>query len=137
MENPSDQEIQRILNESHTIAVVGLSPNPNRPSYEVARYLQQQGYRIIPVNPTVTEVLGEKAYPRLEDVPEHIDIVDVFRRPEAIGPIVDAAIARQVPVLWLQLGVVNEEEAERARAAGICVVVNRCMKLEHATPRLA
>lgn len=129
--NPTVEEINAILRDSRTIAVVGLSPRPDRPSHEVAAYLQRQGYRVIPVNPNVTEVLGERAYPRLEEVPERIDIVDVFRRPTEIGPVVDAAIALHVPVLWLQLGVVNEGEAARARAAGVRVVMDRCIAIEH------
>lgn len=129
--NSSADEIDAILRQSQTIAVVGLSPRPDRPSYEVAAYLQRHGYRIIPVNPNATEVLGERAYPRLEDVPDRIDVVDVFRRPTEIGPIVDATIARRVPVLWLQLGVVNESEAARARAAGVRVIMDRCIAVEH------
>ncbi|AOQ25394.1 putative protein YccU [Moorella thermoacetica] len=117
----------------HNIAIVGLSDKEDRPSYQVARYLQDHGFRIIPVNPAVETILGEKAYPDLEAIPADIpiDIVDVFRRAEAVPPIVDAAIKRVVPVIWLQEGVVHEEAAARARAAGLEVIMDRCIKKEH------
>ncbi|AKX95280.1 CoA-binding protein [Neomoorella thermoacetica] len=117
----------------HNIAIVGLSDKEDRPSYQVARYLQDHGFRIIPVNPAVETILGEKAYPDLEAIPADIpiDIVDVFRRAEAVPPIVDAAIKRGVPVIWLQEGVVHEEAAARARAAGLEVIMDRCIKKEH------
>ena len=118
-----------------TIAVVGLSSDPGRPSYDVARYLQRAGYRIIPVNPNETEVLGERAYASLRDIPEPVDVVDVFRRPAFVPAIVDDAIAVGAPVLWLQQGVVDTASAERARAAGLAVVMDRCMKVEHALRR--
>ena len=121
----------RILRESKTIAVVGLSSNPMRASHEVAAYLQGAGYRIIPVNPNEREVLGEKAYARLEDVPEAIDLVDVFRRSEDVRPVADAAIAVKAKVLWMQLGIANAEVAEKARAAGLAVVENACLLVEH------
>jgi predicted CoA-binding protein len=123
--------ILKILQEAKTIAVVGLSSNPRRPSYEVAAYLQRVGYRIIPVNPNEMEVLGEKAYARLEDVPESIDIVDVFRRAEEVPPVAESAIAVRAKVLWMQLGIANAEAAEKARGAGLIVIEDACMLVEH------
>src|SRR5262249_1777881 len=131
MTNPSADEIRDLLRSTHTIAVVGLSDNPGRASHHVAAYLQDHGYRIIPVNPTVTEVLVEKAYPRLEDVPEPIDLVDVCRRPEHMPGIVDAAIKVGAKAVWLQLGIVHEEVAAKAQAAGLRVVQDRCTLIEH------
>lgn len=125
--NPSPDEIRHILNEVRTLAVVGLSPNPGRPSHRVARAMQGLGYRIIPVRPAVKEVLGEPAYARLEEVPGAVDMVVVFRAPDQIGPVVDACIARGERRLWLQDGVVNLSEANRARQAGIQVVMDRCV----------
>jgi uncharacterized protein len=125
--NPSLDELRRILAESRSLAVVGLSPNPARPSHRVARAMQGLGYRIIPVRPAVAEVLGERAYPRLEEVPGAVDLVVVFRAPEHIAPLVDACIARDFRRLWLQDGVVNPGEARRAQAAGIQVVMDRCV----------
>lgn len=122
---------EELLTASKVIAVVGLSARPDRDSYDVARYLQEQGYRIIPVNPAEAEVLGEKSYPDLKSVPERIDMVDIFRRPEAVPPIVDAAIEAGVRYIWMQDGVVHEEAAEKARAAGIRVVMNNCPMREH------
>lgn len=115
------------------IAVVGLSDKPERASYRVASYLQQAGYRIIPVNPGLTQVLGEKCYPSLEEVPPDIsiDVVDIFRRSEDVPPIVEAAIRRGVPVIWMQEGVVNEEAAAKAKAAGCTVIMDRCLMKEH------
>ena len=124
-------DIESIIKESKTIAVVGLSPNPQRPSHDVARYLQQQGYRIIPVNPSVTEVLGEKSYPDLSSIPEHIDVVDIFRRSEDVPPIVEEAIKVKASAVWMQEGVINEEAAKRARRAGLRVVMDKCMLKEH------
>jgi predicted CoA-binding protein len=123
--------IPEILKSARTIAVVGLSSNPARPSNGVAAYMQRVGYRIIPVNPQETEVLGEKSYARLEDVPEKIDIVDVFRRPEFVGEIVESAIKLGAKTVWLQEGVVNEAAAERARSAGLNVVMDRCILKDH------
>jgi predicted CoA-binding protein len=123
--------VARILREARTIAVVGLSSNPMRASNEVAAYLQRVGYRIIPVNPNETEVLGEKAYARLEDVPEAIDIADVFRRSEEVAGVAESAIAVKAKVLWLQLGIENAEAAHKARAAGLAVVENACLLVEH------
>lgn len=123
--------ITELLRASRTIAVVGLSNKRTRPSYSVSEYMQQHGYRIIPVNPQIDEVLGEKAYARLEDVPEHIDIVDVFRRSEFVEEIADSAIRLGAGAIWMQEGVVDEEAAERARAAGLTVVMDRCILKEH------
>ena len=125
--NPPPDQIRKLLREVKTIAVVGLSPRVERPSYRVSRAMQGFGYRIVPVRPAVTEVLGEKAYARLSDIPFPVDLVDVFRNADEVGPIVDECIALGVKRLWLQDGVVNEEAAERARAAGITVVMDRCV----------
>jgi uncharacterized protein len=122
----------KILRSARTIAVVGLSANPRRPSYGVARYLQRAGYRIIPVNPNVAEVLGERAYPTLSELAGPVDVVEVFRRSEFAGAIVDEAIAIGAGAVWLQDGVVDEAAAERARAAGLDVVMDDCMMRRHA-----
>ena len=127
---PNDP-IAELLKKSKTIAVVGLSDNPMKPSYGVSHYMQSHGYRIIPVNPNCAEVFGQKSYASLLDVPEKIDIVDVFRRPEAVPEIVDQAIQLKVPALWLQETVVHEEAAEKARKAGIVVVMDKCILKEH------
>jgi predicted CoA-binding protein len=124
-------EIQQILQHARTIAVVGLSDNPLRPSHGVAAYLQSQGYRIIPVNPEIKASLGEKAYASLLDVPEKIDIVDIFRRPEFVERVVDQAIQLKVPAIWMQEEVIHEKAAQKARAAGIFVVMDRCILVEH------
>ena len=126
---------EKILTSARTIAVVGLSPDPRRPSHGVARYLQRAGYRVIPVNPKVDEVLGERAYPNLRQVPEPVDVVDVFRRSEFVGPIVDDAIAIKASAVWLQDGVVDGDAAARARAAGLDVVMDDCMMRRHAQRR--
>ncbi len=123
--------IQKVLEQSRTIAVVGLSNNPARPSYDVARYLQEQGFQIIPVNPTLVEVLGEKCYPDLLSIPQAVDVVDVFRAPEAVPEIVEQAIKKQAKVLWLQPGAENIQAAERAMEAGLEVIMGVCMKKEH------
>jgi uncharacterized protein len=123
--------INQILQNSRVIAVVGLSSRQYRPSYGVAHYLQSAGYRIIPVNPTETEVLGEKSYSRLEDIPEHVDIVDIFRRSELVPEIVESAIAIGARAIWMQEGVIHAEAAERARAAGLFVVMDVCILKEH------
>jgi hypothetical protein len=123
--------IAEILQRAKTIAVVGLSDNPLRPSHGVSAYLQAQGYRIIPVNPQIQEALGEKSYPSLLDVPEKIDIVDIFRRPEFVEEVVDQAIQLKVPAVWMQEEVIHEKAAEKARQAGIFVVMDRCILLEH------
>lgn len=129
--NPSDRAIRQILETAKTVAVVGLSDKPDRDSYRVASYLQGHGYRIIPVNPTVDEVLGEKSYASVTDIPEQVDIVDVFRKPDAVLPLVQEAIDAGAGTLWLQLGVVNQEAAAKAEAGGLQVVMDRCMKIEH------
>jgi predicted CoA-binding protein len=123
--------IPEILKSSRTIAVVGLSSNPMRPSNGVAAYLQRAGYRVIPINPNESEVLGEKCYARLEDVPEKIDLVDIFRRPECVPEIVESAIRVGAKTVWMQEGVVNHQAAERARTAGLEVVMDRCTLKEH------
>jgi uncharacterized protein len=123
--------LRRILRQNHIIAIVGLSASWWRPSYFVAKYLQEHGYRIIPVNPAFQEVLGEKCYPSLRDVPEKIDMVDCFRRPEEIPALAEAAIAIGAKCLWMQLGVVNPAAAARASEAGLDVVMDRCVKIEH------
>lgn len=127
----SREEIARLLLECRTIAVVGLSSNPARPSYRVARYMQQQGKVVIPVNPRETEVLGERAYPSLSGVPDPIDLVNVFRRSEEAGAVVDEAIRIQAKAVWLQEGVVDEAAALRARQAGLQVVMDRCWLKEY------
>jgi len=126
---------EKILASAKTIAVVGLSPDPRRPSHGVARYLQRAGYRIIPVNPNVDEVLGERAYPSLRQIPQPVDVVDVFRRSEFVAPIVDDAIAIKARAVWLQDGVVDEDAATRARASGLDVVMDDCMMRRHAQRR--
>ena len=125
------ERITELLKTAHTIAVVGLSSSPMRPSYGVAAYMQTQGYRIIPVNPEIKGALGEKAYASLRDVPEKIDVVDVFRRSEFVPEVIDEAIALKVPAVWLQEGVMHEQAAEKARQAGIFVVMDRCILKEH------
>ena len=125
------QPIADLLRKSHTIAVVGLSSKKFRASYGVSEYMQKQGYRIIPVNPNETEVLGEKSYARLEDISGHIDIVDIFRRSEAVPPIVDSAIRVGASVVWMQEGVIHEKAAQKAKAAGLTVIMDRCILKEH------
>ena len=117
-------EIDEQLLNSKTIAVVGMSPNPDRPSHYVAKYMEEQGYRIIPVNPNVDEVLGHKSYPDLKSIPHPIDMVDVFRRSELVPPVVDEAIEIGAKFIWMQDGVINEAAAEKARSAGLSVVMN-------------
>ena len=138
--NPPLDEIRDILKNTKTIAVVGLSPKPKRPSHSVAKAMQEFGYQIIPVRPVVDKVLGEKAYVDLESIPEDlrkkIDMVDVFRAPENITPIIDACIKLKIPLIWLQDGVVNEAEAARAQAAGITVVMDRCVYRDYYTLNL-
>jgi uncharacterized protein len=127
----SDEEIRSFLSTAKTIAVVGLSAKAWRPSHGVSQYMQSRGYRIIPVNPNLTEALGEKAYDRLEDVPGPVDIVNIFRKPEAVEPIVDAAIQMGAKMVWMQEGVIHHKAAEKARAAGLAVVMDRCILKEH------
>ena len=128
---------EEILKFSKTIAVVGLSPNEDRPSYSVASYLQQQGYRIIPVNPRAASILGEKSYPDLLSIPESVDLVDIFRRSEEVPPIVDDAIKIGAKAVWMQEGVVNGEAADRAVEAGIPVVMDKCTLKEHQQMRIS
>lgn len=123
--------ITELLKRSKTIAVVGLSNNPLRPSHGVTAYMQSHGYRIVPVNPNIDECLGERAYPSLRDVPEKIDIVNIFRRPEFVEEIVDEAIRLKVPAIWMQEDVIHEKAAEKARQAGIFVVMDLCILKEH------
>ena len=123
--------VSEILKTSRTIAVVGLSSKPQRPSHGVSRYMQSAGYRIIPVNPSETEVLGEKAFAKLEDIPERVDIVDIFRRSDAVPGIVDEAIRIGARGVWMQEGVVHPEAAEKARRAGMFVIMNTCILKEH------
>jgi len=129
--NPADAEIAQILQQAKTIAVVGISHKEDRDSHKVAKYLKEHGYKMIPVNPKYTEVLGEKCYPSLQDVPERIDIADIFRNLEAIPGIVDEAIAAGVGTVWMQLGLAHNEAARKAEAAGLRVVMNKCTKIEH------
>jgi predicted CoA-binding protein len=122
---------EEILSFSRVVAVVGLSSKPDRPSYKVAGYLKEQGYKIIPVNPTEKEILGELCYPDLASIPELIDVVDIFRRSEEVLPIVKEAIKIGAKAVWMQEGVINEEAAARAREAGLMVVMDKCMRKEH------
>lgn len=131
MNEINEEAIKELLKESHIIAVVGLSSNPSRDSYMVAKYLKERGYRIIPVNPKEKEILGEKSYPDLKSIPEKIDIVDVFRRPEFIDEIAEEAISVKAKALWMQKGIRNEEAAEKAHSAGLIVVQDRCMMVEY------
>jgi uncharacterized protein len=128
---PHTDPITDLLERARNIAVVGLSDSPLRPSHGVAAYMQSQGYHIIPVNPRVEESLGEKSYPSLLDVPQKIDVVNVFRRSEYVGEIVDQAIQLKVPAIWMQEDVVNEAAAQKARQAGILVIMDRCILKEH------
>ena len=125
----SDVEIQ--LRKSKTIAVVGMSPRPNRPSHYVAKYLMEQGYKVIPVNPAVEEVLGMKSYPDIVSIPERVDMVDIFRRSNQVPPVVENAIEAGAQFIWMQDGVINEEAAAKARAAGMSVVMDNCTLREH------
>jgi predicted CoA-binding protein len=129
--NPPDAAIRACLERVKTIAVVGLSPRPDRPSHRIARRLQAWGYRVIPVRPAVREVLGEKAYARLADVPHKIDLADVFRAAWEIGPIVEQCIALGIPAIWIQQGIVNDAAAARAREAGLFVVMDRCIAVDY------
>jgi uncharacterized protein len=127
----SDAELRDLITSARTIAVVGLSPKEHRDSFRVAKYLQDQGYRIIPVNPNAREVLGEQAYQRLTDVPDPIDIVDVLRRPDAVDEVARDAVEVGARAIWMQIGVVNEEAAETASSAGLDVVMDRCLMVDH------
>ena len=130
---PKDELLRELLQEARTIAVVGLSPNPTRPSNSVARYMQRSGYKIVPVNPGHNEILGEKSYRTLSDAAraQAIDVVDVFRRSEHVGPIVDEALALKPKLIWLQLGIVDHDAQQRAEAAGIPFIMDHCLAIEH------
>jgi len=128
---PKLDPIRELLLRARAIAVVGLSDSPLRPSHGVSAYMQAKGYKIIPVNPTITEALGEKSFASLRDVPVKIDIVNIFRRPEFVEPIVDQAIQLKIPAVWMQEGVVNEKAAEKARKAGMFVAMDLCILKEH------
>ncbi|HZP85754.1 MAG TPA: CoA-binding protein [Burkholderiales bacterium] len=130
--NEDINTLRRILKQSKAIAVVGLSANWWRPSYFAAKYMQEHGYRVIPVNPQYEQVLGEKCYASLREIPEKVDIVDCFRKSEEIEPLAEDAIAIGARVLWMQLGVINHEAARKAKQAGLEVVMDRCVKIEHA-----
>lgn len=125
------RNIEEVLRESKTVAVVGLSPRPNRPSHSVAAYLQRQGYRIVPVNPMVEEVLGERSYPDLEAIPFPVELIDVFRRSEEVPAVVEQAIKVGAQAVWLQLGVIHHEAAAKAAEHGLDVVMDRCTAIEH------
>jgi predicted CoA-binding protein len=126
-----DQMMKEILLSAKTVASVGLSSNMEKESYWIVSYLKEQGYHIIPVNPTAAEILGEKAYPNLESVPEKIDVVQIFRKPEDVPPVVDDAIKVGAKVVWMQEGIVNEAAAQKAREAGLQVVMDACMRATH------
>ncbi|WP_079910381.1 CoA-binding protein [Paenibacillus sp. 32352] len=129
-ENPSRDRIKEILSAAGNVAVVGLSDKPDRVSYMVAEAMQKKGYRIIPVNPNATEILGETCYPSLSDIPEPVDIVNVFRRSETVVPVAEEAVKIGAKVFWLQLGIYNEEAADIARGGGLEVIMDRCIKVE-------
>lgn len=131
MKEKSSSIENRILREFRNIAVVGLSANPERPSYRIASYLAEQGYNIIPVNPNTQEVLDKTSYPDLGSIPEKVDVVEIFRRPEDVMPVVEEAIKTGAKAVWMQEGIVNEEAAARARGAGLLVVMDKCMFKEH------
>ncbi len=131
LSNATDEEVKRILAESKTIAIVGLSDNPERDSYRVASYLAAHGYEIIPVNPNATEILGKKSYPTLRDIPQQVDVVDIFRKPDAVPHIVDDAIKIGARVVWMQEGIAHNQAADKAREAGLQVVMSKCMMKEH------
>jgi predicted CoA-binding protein len=134
-ENPPPEEIKRILDNSGTVAVVGLSSKPDRASNEVARYLQEQGFEIIPVNPREAEVLGVKAFPDIASIGKGVDIVDVFRRAEDTPPIVREAVENGARCIWLQKGIISQESYDVAREAGIPIIMNACMLVEHKRSR--
>ena len=127
----NDAKLKEILSSPKTIASVGLSSNQEKDSYWVVSYLMEQGYRVIPVNPTATEILGEKSYPNLSAIPEKVDIVQIFRKPEDVPPVVDEAIKIGAKVVWMQEGIVHEEAAQKARQAGLDVVMDACMRATH------
>lgn len=129
--NATNDEIVEVLKNYKTVAIVGLSTDSSKPSYRVAEYLKKQGYKIIPVNPSAKEILGEKCYPDLKSIPVKVEIVDIFRKPEAIPPIVDEAIKVGAKAIWMQLGLCHNEAAEKARKAGLTVIMNKCIKIDH------
>jgi predicted CoA-binding protein len=131
-ENATDAEIADILRKAKTIAVIGASLKPERPSHWISIYLKEQGYTVIPVNPGLSEVLGDKCYKNLTEVPDSVDIVDIYRDPSAVPDIVDEAIAKKAKVIWMQEGIVHNEAAAKARAAGLTVIQNKCIYKEHA-----
>ncbi|MBW2107046.1 MAG: CoA-binding protein [Deltaproteobacteria bacterium] len=130
-DNPPSEEIRAILESCRTIAVVGLSPKPQRDSHQVAKYMQDHGYTIVPVNPGQKEILGQTCYRGLKAIPFPVDVVNIFRRPDAVPPIVDDAIAIGAKVVWMQLGIANNSAAQKARTAGLKVVQSKCIKIEH------
>ncbi|MFW8601954.1 CoA-binding protein [Desulfobacterota bacterium M19] len=127
----NDEDLSRILNNTRRVAVVGMSPKPSRPSNQVAAYLMAAGFEVIPVNPGQTAIMGLKCYPDLESIPGRVDIVDVFRRTSEVPAIVDSTLKIKARILWLQLGIIHAEAALRAQAAGLIVIMNRCLKVEH------
>lgn len=129
--NPHPREVADMLRGMKTVAVVGASPKPERPSHDIMRYLMQQGCRVIPVNPGQAEVLGERCYPSLLDIPEPVDTAVIFLNPSHVPPVVDQAIQKKVKTVWMQSGIVHNAAAEKAKAAGLAVVMNRCVKVEH------
>jgi predicted CoA-binding protein len=129
--NPPPEGIEAVLKKYNVVAVVGLSPKPERDSHKVAKYMKEHDYTIVPVNPGQKNILGEKCYPNLKAIPFPVDIVDVFRKPDAVPPIVDDAVEIGARVIWLQLGIAHNESAEKAREAGLEVIMDRCIKLEH------
>jgi predicted CoA-binding protein len=129
--NPEDTEIKAILEKNQTIAVVGLSTDPDKDSHRVAKYLQERGYRIVPVNPKCDQILGQQCYPRLSDIPFPVDVVDIFRKIDAIPGIVEEAIGIGARVVWMQLGLAENTSARQAQEAGLQVVMNKCIKIEH------
>jgi predicted CoA-binding protein len=131
-ENPSTEELKEILQQAKTIAVVGLSNNTEKTAYQIAKIMQEEGYRIIPVNPTVDEVLGEKAYPALSDVPDEIDIINVFRRPEHLPAVAEDAAKTDCKVFWAQQGIVNQEAYDYLKARDFTVIMDLCIKVVHA-----
>ncbi|MCX8090368.1 MAG: CoA-binding protein [Verrucomicrobiae bacterium] len=131
LQNATPEEIRQLLASARTVAIVGLSDKPERDSYRVAHYLKQHGYRIIPVNPNVTAVHGERAFASLRDVPGPVDIVDIFRKPDAVPEIIEDAIAIRAKAVWMQEGIAHNAAADRARAAGLQVVMNKCIMKEH------
>jgi hypothetical protein len=132
MQEPSDAQLRRILTQCRAIAVVGFSKNPDKDAHTVPRYLMEHGYRVVPVNPTADEILGLRCYQSLLDVPGPVDMVNVFRPSEDVPPVAEQAVARRAKVLWTQLGIRHDEAAARARSAGLEVVQDRCIRVEHA-----